>query len=204
MAKRHATDVFSEWAKKGKDEGMQIGHANSVKEMLKIVKPHLKVNFSAIDIGCGNGWVCRKLLIDKKCKKVIGIDGSKNMIEKAKNLDPKGEYYHALLPKWSPDEKFDLIHSMEFLYYLENPLGMLKDFYEFWLNPEGVFIGGIDFYLENKDSHEWPERLNVHMTKLSIEDWKEGMLNAGFKDVEMHQVASNERFIGTLVMIGKK
>jgi hypothetical protein len=30
------------------------------------------------------------------------------------------------------------------------------------------------------------------------------MINAGFKDIEIHQVATNEDFIGTLVMIGKK
>ena len=61
----------------------------------------------------------------------------------------------------------------------------------------------IDYYLENEDSHSWPEKLNVHMTKLSINDWKKGMLDAGFKDVEIHQVASKEGFPGTLVMLGR-
>tara|TARA_X000000368_G_scaffold281749_1_gene223622 strand:- start:389 stop:670 length:282 start_codon:yes stop_codon:yes gene_type:complete len=93
---------------------------------------------------------------------------------------------------------------MEFLYYLKEPVKMLKDFFNYWLNPGGLFIAGIDYYLENEDSHSWPEKLNVHMTKLSINDWKKGMLDAGFKDVEIHQVASNENFIGTLVMFGKK
>ena len=204
MAKRHATDIFSEWAIKGKDEGMQNGHANSVKEMLKLVKPHLKDNYSAIDVGCGNGWVCRKLVNDIRCENVVGIDGSKDMILKAQKNDPVGKYYHALLPSWSPKEKFDFIHSMEFLYYLEDPLEMLKKFYNLWLNHEGVFIAGIDYYLENRSSHSWPERLNVHMTKLSIDDWRKGMIDAGFKEVEIHQVAASEDFVGTLVMFGKK
>jgi len=204
MEKRLATDIFSEWAIIGKDEGMQKGHADSVKEMFLLVDPYLKSKFSVIDMGCGNGWVCRKLTQDQRCQKVVGIDGSKNMIEKAKSFDPSGEYYHVLLPEWKPNEKFDLIHSMEFLYYLKKPLKMLKEIYDSWLNHNGIFVAGIDYYLENKNSHIWPERLNVHMTLHSIEEWKNGLLNAGFKNVEIHQVASKEDFIGTLVMIGMK
>ena len=204
MEKRLATDIFSEWAMKGKDEGMQKGHYNSVNEMLSLVNSSLKKGFSAIDVGCGNGWVCRKLSNDERCEKVIGIDGSKEMIKKANGIDSNIEFHHALLPEWKPNEKFDFIHSMEFLYYLEKPLEMLKDFYNFWINPNGILIAGIDFYLENEDSHSWPERLNVHMTKLSIDEWEKGMLDAGFKEVEIHQVAASEDFIGTLVMFGKK
>ncbi len=204
MQKRLATDIFSEWAVIGKDEGMEKGHFNSVNEMLSIVDSSLKKEFVAIDVGCGNGWVCRKLSNDKRCRKIVGIDGSKEMIEKANSIDSNIEFHHALLPEWKPDEKFDLVHSMEFLYYLEKPLEMLKDFYNFWILPEGILIAGIDFYLENENSHSWPERLNVHMTKLSIEEWEKGMLDAGFKDVEIHQVAASEDFIGTLVMFGKK
>ena len=204
MQKRDAADIFSEWASNNKDEGMQRGHAASVEAMLSLVEPYLKPKYSAIDVGCGNGWVCRKLLLDAKCNHVVGIDGAETMILKAKSNHHSGEYYHALLPEWLPKQKFDLIHSMEFLYYLKDPLEMLKIFYNDWLNIEGVFIGGIDYYTENYNSHDWPEKLNVHMTKLSIEQWKNGMINAGFKDIEIHQVATNEDFIGTLVMIGKK
>jgi|TARA_B100001741_G_scaffold313464_1_gene319778 trans-aconitate methyltransferase len=204
MERRKAVEIFSEWALIGKDEGMEKGHFNSVTEMLSLVSHHLKPNFSAIDVGCGNGWVCRQLSNNEDCNKIIGIDGSEEMILKAKKIDPAGEYYHTLLPSWEPKEKYDFIHSMEFLYYLEDPLEMLKNFYNSWLENDGVLIAGIDYYLENEDSHSWPEKLNVHMTKLSIDEWKKGMLDAGFKDVEIHQVAANDDFIGTLVLFGKK
>lgn len=204
MEKFDATDIFSEWASRGKDEGMQKGHTASVDAMLSLIDSYLKPKYSAIDVGCGNGWVCRKLLLDPRCNDVIGIDGAKNMILKARIEHPSGEYYHTSLPKWSPPKKFDLIHNMEFLYYLKDPLDMLKIFYNDWLKPEGIFIGGIDYYTENHNSHDWPEKLNVHMSKLSIKEWKEGMIDAGFKEVEIHQVAINDDFIGTLVMIGKK
>ena len=41
------------------------------------------------------------------------------------------------------------------------------------------------------------------MTTYSIEQWRNHMENAGFSDVELHQVASNEKFVGTLVMLGR-
>lgn len=41
------------------------------------------------------------------------------------------------------------------------------------------------------------------MTTLSIEEWKNAVESAGFRDVEIHQVAAKEDFPGTLVMMGR-
>jgi len=203
MTVREATDVFSEWALRDRDKGMESGHADSVNEMLNLVIPKFKTPFSAIDVGCGNGWVCRKLEDLEKCHKVVGVDGSKEMIVKAK-AQGEGEFHLAYLPSWKPLDKFDLIHSMEFLYYLQDPLGMLQIFYQEWLRPGGILVAGIDHYRENKDSLDWPNALNVKMTTYSEDEWKKGMLDAGFTDVEMHRAGAKEGFVGTLVMLGKK
>ena len=80
----------------------------------------------------------------------------------------------------------------------------LSSLHENWLNSGGMLVAGIDHYRENDDSHDWPDALNVHMTTLSIDEWKAAMIDAGFIDVEMHQVAASESFLGTLVMCGKK
>jgi len=128
MTIREATDVFSDWALRNRDEGMESGHAKSVNEMLGIAIPMLKKPFSAIDVGCGNGWVCRQLETYESCIRVVGIDGSVEMIVKAKEKG-SGEFHLAKLPGWEPSKKFDLIHSMEFLYYLKDPLDMLRIFF---------------------------------------------------------------------------
>ena len=202
MSTRDATEVFSEWALRNRDEGMESGHANSVNEMLNIAIPMLVGPFSAIDVGCGNGWVCRKLQSNDNCSKVVGIDGSIEMITKAKQKG--GEFHLAKLPEWAPSQKFDLIHSMEFLYYLKDPLEMLKIFFNEWLNDKGVLIAGVDHYLENVESHDWPESLNVHMTTLSEEQWRQGMVDAGFTDVETRRVGLKLGFVGTLAISGRK
>mgnify|MGYP006146199319 CR=1 FL=1 len=203
MTVRKATDVFSEWALRDRDEGMEEGHAKSVNDMLKMVIPKFTSPFSVIDVGCGNGWVCRYLESIENCYKAVGVDGSKEMILKAK-IKGDGEFHLAQLPFWKPSIKFDLIHSMEFLYYLHDPFEMLKIFYEEWLKPGGILIAGIDHYSENTISLGWPKALNVNMSTFSENEWRKAMLDAGFIDVKIQRVGLKEGFVGTLAMFGQK
>ena len=182
---------------------MERGHAASVKAMLDLALPRVGTPYSAVDVGCGNGWVCRVLESNDSCQRAVGVDGSEAMIEKAKTLGD-GEFHLALLQDWKPSTTFDFLHSMEFLYYLHDPAAMLKTIHDEWLNDAGVMVAGVDHYLENEDSHGWPEALNVHMTMLSEDQWEDAMVAAGFTDVEMHRVAAKDGFVGTLVMIGTK
>ncbi|MDP6870525.1 MAG: class I SAM-dependent methyltransferase [Candidatus Poseidoniaceae archaeon] len=202
MQPRPAVDVFHEWAQLGKDEGMERGHAASVGHMLDMILPKLPDGFSAIDLGCGNGWVVRKLK-GLGAKNAQGIDGAPEMVSKAKSIDSVCQYHYGLLPEWKPEQKFDFVHSMEFLYYLKRPLEMLKSIHDEWLNDGGWLVAGVDHYLENPDSLNWPEHVGVHMTTLSIEQWKQGMIAAGFSKIKMTQVAGNDCFPGTLVMLGQ-
>ena len=202
MEKKAAVDVFSQWALIGKDEGMERGHAASVKAMLELAIPKLNEDFSAIDLGCGNGWVTR-MLSELGAGHSEGVDGSDEMINKATSKDSNHKYSQGLLPDWSPGRRFDLVHTMEFLYYLDDPAGMLSIIHDEWLEENGILVAGVDHYLEHEESLTWPEHVGVHMTTLSIDDWKSAMDNAGFKDVEIHQVAGKENFPGTLVMMGR-
>ena len=202
MEKKAAVDVFSQWALIGKDEGMERGHAASVKAMLELAIPKLNDGFSAIDLGCGNGWVTR-MLSELGAGHSEGVDGSNEMINKATSKDSNHKYSQGLLPDWSPGRRFDLVHTMEFLYYLDDPAGMLSIIHDEWLEENGILVAGVDHYLEHEESLTWPEHVGVHMTTLSIDDWKSAMVNAGFKDVEIHQVAGKENFPGTLVMLGR-
>ncbi len=202
MEKKAAVDVFSQWALIGKDEGMERGHAASVQAMLELAIPKLNNGFSAIDLGCGNGWVTR-MLSELGAGHCEGVDGSNEMINKAKSKDSTHKYSQGLLPDWNPGRRFDLVHTMEFLYYLEDPARMISIIHDEWLEENGILVAGVDHYLEHEESLTWPEYVGVHMTTLSIDDWKSAMINAGFKDVEIHQVAGKENFPGTLVMMGR-
>ena len=204
MGQREATELFSEWADNGRDEGMERGHTPSVTVMLEHLLDGVTAPFTAIDIGCGNGWVVRKLAAHHLCDHASGVDGASSMIQKARGVDPNGDYVEAMLPDWSPSEPVDLVHTMECLYYLHEPVAFLGEVYQRWMKPGGKIVIGVDHYLENPSSLDWGVSLHVHMTTLSIEDWIQGLNEAGFVDVHTQQVGAKEGWSGTLVLTASK
>ena len=111
------SQLFDKWAKTGRAEEMEKGHGRTVNKFLdKLIfdKP-----FTFLDIGCGNGWVVRKISQLSNCKKAIGIDKSRTMIKKAKEkkTSEKEAYFTTDLESWKYAGKFDVVFSMEALYY---------------------------------------------------------------------------------------
>jgi|TARA_B100000767_G_scaffold113775_1_gene108556 trans-aconitate methyltransferase len=202
--KKHPIKVFSEWVNNGKDDGMEKNHLESVKNMLEFALKDLE-DFTFIDAGCGTGWVVRMVSKKKYCLSSEGIDGSSNMIEKAQRLDSLNSYHCADLISWKPNSKKDIVHSMEVLYYFEDPFIVLKNIYDNWLNYNGRFIMGIDFYKENLSSHDWPEKTNVSiMNMLSSKKWIQMFKECGFKNIENWKVGKSNNWEGTLVITGTK
>jgi len=204
---RIATKVFGEWADQGKDIGMEKGHALAVEDMISFAiqeRASLKRNFSFLDLGCGNGWVVRKLENNPLCVRSVGIDGAKQMIQKAKNSDKKSEYLHENIDTYNSPEKFDLIHSMEVLYYLKNPALTLKNITDSWLNKGGRLIAGVDLYDENQASHSWEEKVGTKMMMLKEAEWIEIFSSAGLQVVESWRSNQSQDWAGTLVLTGKK
>ncbi|MDC0891906.1 class I SAM-dependent methyltransferase [Gammaproteobacteria bacterium] len=204
---RIATEVFGEWAETGKDIGMEKGHALAVEDMIDFAiqeRTNLERNFSFLDLGCGNGWVVRKLENELLCVRSVGIDGAKQMIEKASEVASKSEYLLENIDTYSSPDKFDLIHSMEVLYYLENPALTLKKITDSWLNKGGRLIAGVDLYYENQESHSWEEKVGTKMVMLKEAEWIEIFSSAGLKEVKSWRSNQSQDWAGTLVLTGKK
>ena len=204
---RIATEVFGEWAEKGKDIGMEKGHALAVEDMISFAtqeRINLKRNFSFLDLGCGNGWVARMLENNQLCVRSVGIDGAKQMIEKASEDTSKSEFLLENIDTYSSPDKFDLIHSMEVLYYLENPAQTVKKIADSWLNDGGRLIAGIDLYCENQESHSWEEKVGTKMMMLKEAEWIEIFSSAGLQEVESWRSNQSQDWAGTLVLTGKK
>ena len=204
---RIATEVFGEWAEKGKDIGMEKGHALAVEDMISFAtqeRINLKRNFSFLDLGCGNGWVVRMLENNQLCVRSVGIDGAKQMIEKAGEDTSKSEFLLENIDTYISPDKFDLIHSMEVLYYLENPALIVKKIADSWLNEEGRLIAGVDLYYENQESHSWEDRVGTKMMMLKEAEWMEIFSSAGLQEVESWRSNQSQDWAGTLVLTGKK
>ena len=203
---RSAPEVFEEWTLIGKDVGMEEGHAAAVDEMLEFALSDaagLKKGFRALDAGCGNGWVVRRISAHPNCIEAIGVDAAPAMIKKAKSIDPQGSYVQADLMRWPCTDRFDLIHSMETMYYLADP-SMAVERIASWLKEDGIFIMGVDHYAENDESLDWPQQLKTRMATLSQEQWVNAFEGAGLTVIRTWRAAVKEDWPGTLVVAGRR
>ncbi len=205
MGARQPVEVFDEWALRGKDVGMETGHAAAVDEMLAVALSEvasLGQEFTAIDAGCGNGWVVRNLRQMPFCTHVCGVDGAATMISKAKEIDPVGDYHHADLMQWSPKERVNLVHSMEVFYYLKDTAALLAKVND-WLVEGGYLVFGVDRYFENPQSHDWDQQVGCFMALHSEEEWTKLVVGAGFSILKRWRAAprSSEGWSGTLAFL---
>jgi len=202
--KKSPIDVFDNWVKIGKDNGLEKNHSSAVSKMVEYSTGALE-QFSFIDAGCGNGWLVRNMSNDSRCVTSIGVDGSKKMINKAKKLDKKNEYVCSDLLNWKPNQKVNLVISMEVFYYFENPEKLTRHIYQNWLTENSRLTIGIDFYKENIISHSWPKDISVSIMKLFSEnEWKQMFLNSNFKNVHSWKVDKKKDWEGTLIITGEK
>ena len=200
--------TFDEWAINGRAELMEKEHGKNVSKFLdKIVfdKP-----FTFLDVGCGNGWVVRKIASNPKCKKAVGIDKSKKMIQQSKKNKKNSaeEFLHTNVESLKYKGKFDYIFSMESLYYADSIEVALKKIFKL-LKPGGEFFCGTDFYTDNKATAKWSEMMKLKMHLHSKKEWRELFKNAGFETKTRHvkDLKSRKKWkreFGTLFIIGKK
>ena len=203
---KSAIEEFNNWAKIGKDVGMENGHANSVSQMINIFEKRFDVNNvkSMLDLGCGNGWMLRKLASKYSLDVGLGIDGSAEMINKAKKYQTNLDYLCTDITNWKASRSYDLIMSMEFIYYLNDPETVFNNIFNNAAHKESIFIIGIDHYKENQDSLSWPSDLGVYMNTLSINEWIDLYRKIGMKDIEYEQFVTKEDSAGTLIISGIK
>ncbi|HEU04207.1 MAG TPA: class I SAM-dependent methyltransferase [Nitrosopumilus sp.] len=187
---------------------MEREHAKSVDKFLNSVS--FNKPFMFLDVGCGNGWVVRKIAEMKFCKKVVGIDKSKNMIKnsKSKKKFSKEEFFQADIQSWKYRGKFDYIFSMESIYYSESLDLALKKIFKLLKNG-GQFFCGTDFYKDNKATSGWSKQMKLEMHLRSKKEWRELFKKHGFK-TKTKQVKDPKsrkkwkREFGTLFIIGTK
>ena len=199
---------FDEWAINGKAEAMEKEHGKNVSAFLE--KIQFKKPFSFLDVGCGNGWVVRKIATDILCKRAVGIDKSEKMINQAKRNKKfsKEEYIHTGIDEWKFSGKFDFVFSMESLYYVDSIETSLKKIFKL-LKPGGQFFCGTDFYKDNRATTKWSKMMKIQMHLHSKQEWKNFFKIAGFetKTIHIKDLKSKKKWkreFGTLFIIGAK
>ena len=196
--------LFDEWAVNGNAEKMEYGHGYSTRMYLRTMR--LPESFSFLDVGCGNGWTVRMMAQYEECRRAVGIDRSPAMIDRANAMGgPKEEYAVAAMEEWD-SQPFDIVFSMESLYYSTSVRAALSNVYSL-LVPGGVFVCGTDFYTENTGTTTWKDRIGHTMHLLSEKQWLDMFKKAGFKTSTSRirnpgQTIHWKRNHGTLFMTG--
>ena len=200
--------TFDKWAQNGKAEEMEEGHGKNVSKFLKTIPFDEKFTF--LDVGCGNGWVVRKIAEKKNCKKAIGIDKSKKMITQAKKkiINNKESFFHTDIESWEYTGKFNYIFSMESLYYADSIEIALERIYKL-LKPGGEFFCGTDFYTDNNATARWASIMKIQMHLHSKKEWKKFFQSTGFVVKTKHikdlkNTKKWKRELGTLFITGIK
>lgn len=98
-----------------------------------------------LDLGCGFGWHCMWAL-QNGAKKVVGVDISKKMLEKAHDMDSTASIEYIEMPIEDidfPDDSFDIVISSLAFHYIESFDEMAKKINRL-LSANGAFIFSVE------------------------------------------------------------
>jgi len=144
-----------------------------------------------LDVGCGEGWLCR--LLAPRCPDgaVVGIDISGEMIHRARERSLEFEnVLHTIgsaeeIP-WVEDY-FTRTLSVEAAYYWSAPERASAEMLRVtaW---GGRFDGLLSFYRDNTATHHWQDLSSEPLLLQSEAEWKDLFALVGFRDVEATRV----------------
>jgi ubiquinone/menaquinone biosynthesis C-methylase UbiE len=165
---------------------MQDEHGIAVNQTIELMP--LKDKMKVLDIGCGNGYAVRQI-----AKKIYpdgmacGVDISSNMIQTANNKSTEYPNTHFQIGTFDQlpfnDQSFDIVLSVESIYYAENLLNALKEIKRI-TRPGGTFYCITYFFKEHPNSAVWKEYIPITMHYLSENMYIETFKEAGFNRVE--------------------
>ncbi len=182
-------DEFNRWAEAGRGEGMEQDHLPITLPVLERMR--LAPADNVLDVGCGAGWLSRRLAKMVTEGRVVGMDISDEMIHHARRSSVdfdnlmfiRGEV--AEIP-WQPNF-FSRVISVESSYYWPDPAAGLRDIFRV-LNEGGSAWILINYYRDNPHCHHWGNLLAVPTHLLSADEWAELFRAAGFKNVAHERI----------------
>lgn len=208
-------DIFDDWARRGRAEGMEAGHGPAARAGIAHLK--LGAGDAYLDIGCGNGYTLRWVSPVVGAEgRAVGIDVAPAMVERARALSSAFANVSVLQGAF-PDHRLEAgafkgIFSMEVFYYLPDLAAALTEVRRL-LTPGGRFACAVDFYAENPESHSWPEDLGCEMALLGEAEWAAAFRAAGLEVVAQervrHPLAEGaepgwKQTIGSLLTVGQR
>ncbi len=183
-------EEFNRWAEAGRGEGMEQDHLPITLPVLE--KMRLAPADSVLDVGCGAGWLSRRLAKLAPQGRVVGMDVSDEMIRHARRSSVDFENLMFVTGEveeipWEPNF-FSHAISVESSYYWPDPAVGIREMFRV-LKPGGSAWILINYYRDNPHCHQWGELLAIKTHLLSAEEWSELFRAAGFEKVSHERVA---------------
>ena len=182
-------EEFNRWAEAGRGEGMEQEHLPITLPVLE--KMHLAPADNVLDVGCGAGWLSRRLAKLLPQGRVVGMDVSDEMIRRARRSSVDFENVMFVTGEveeipWEPNF-FSHVVSVESAYYWPDPAVGIREIFRV-LKPGGAAWMLINYYRDNPHVHQWGGLLEVETHLLSAAEWSELFRAAGFGNVEPERV----------------
>ena len=182
-------EEFNRWAEAGRGEGMEQEHLPITLPVLE--KMHLAPADNVLDVGCGAGWLSRRLAKLLPQGRVVGMDVSDEMIRRARRSSVDFENVMFVTGEveeipWEPNF-FSHVVSVESSYYWPDPAVGIREIFRV-LKPGGAAWMLINYYRDNPHVHQWGGLLEVETHLLSAAEWSELFRAAGFGNVEPERV----------------
>jgi len=182
-------EEFNRWAEAGRGEGMEEDHLPITLPVLDQMK--LAPDENVLDVGSGAGWLVRLLAERVPEGRVIGMDISDEMVRRARRNYVAVE--NAMFVVGSADEIpwdanfFTHAISVESAYYWPDPARGLREIHRV-LREGGTAWIAINFYFENKHSHQWAKHFAIPAHLFSASEWESLFQDAGFTNIEHRQI----------------
>jgi len=183
-------EEFNRWAEAGRGEGMEQDHLPITLPVLQ--KMRLAPADNVLDLGCGSGWLSRRLSKLVPEGRVVGMDISDEMIRMARRTST--DHHNLLFITGEVGEIpwelnfFTQVISVESAYYWPNPAAGVKEIYRV-LRPGGAAWILINYYRDNPHCHQWGALLAVPTHLLSAEEWADLFRAGGFTHVSHERIA---------------
>ena len=174
-------EEFNRWAEAGRGDEMERSHLPIVEPMLALIEFNL--HDKVLDVGCGTGWLVRRIARRVSAGLAAGMDVADAMLERAKALSadlPNVVFARGgadAIP-WNSDF-FTTVLSVESSYYWPDPAQGLREIFRV-LSPGGSAWILINYYRDNPHCHQWGELLKVPTHLFSAEEWAGLFRQAGF------------------------
>jgi len=185
-------DEFDDWARRGKDKGMEERHWQTAKHALARIP--VEEGETVLDLGTGSGYALRALRDTKGIGHGYGLDASPEMLRKARGYtdDTRIEYLRGEfcdLP--FEDDEVDHAFSMEAFYYADDPVVALEELRRV-LRPGGTFYCAVNFFEESEHTHHWQDTVSVEMTLWDRREYRAAFREAGFHVAEQDNIPNRD------------